>query len=157
MPWAVSHAGVVFSLLLLFGTTWICRTTAGYLLEVMARAEAITRHRYLSLGPDDVPRFVLSHRKFEVVELVEMFLGRIMKVVYLIAVSLYLYGTVWSYTAVFANAFASHVSLGFIESHNGTYLFFVAIFAVVALGLACLDIKEQVWGRFWSPWQRASP
>lgn len=53
----------------------------------------------------------ISNRKFEVVELMKIFYGERGRRAYLIAICLYMYGSIWSYGTVFGNAMSSHVPL----------------------------------------------
>jgi hypothetical protein len=96
----------------------------------------------------------VTDRKFEVTQLVELFLGKIARKVYDACCMLYFYGALWSYSATFANSMSSHV--GFWGIHGGTecdsadlssschglYLVYLAIFSCIVVPLACMNLAE---------------
>ena len=74
-----------------------------------------------------------------------MFLGDRGSSIYIFTLGLYMYGTLWAYTSVFANAcsealpIASVLNLG-----HDDYLLYVALFSSVVVPLTCMELKEQV-------------
>eukprot|EP00519_Triparma_laevis_P008143 CAMPEP_0182503332 /NCGR_PEP_ID=MMETSP1321-20130603/15133_1 /TAXON_ID=91990 /ORGANISM="Bolidomonas sp., Strain RCC1657" /LENGTH=479 /DNA_ID=CAMNT_0024708485 /DNA_START=47 /DNA_END=1482 /DNA_ORIENTATION=+ len=90
------------------------------------------------------PHLVRS-RKFEVVELCSMFLGDKGSSTYIFTLGLYMYGTLWAYTSVFANACSYALPLSKIFGVGvDDYLVYVAVFASVVVPLTCMELKEQV-------------
>jgi hypothetical protein len=110
------------------------------------------------LIPSKENKLVTTSRKFEVTELFSFLMGPQSQFVYMILLSMYLYGSLWSYTSVFASSFSANVPLPFQVSSNsapGTcivgsdgcqshFLFWLLVFALVAVPCACLELKEQV-------------
>jgi len=90
------------------------------------------------------PYLRITQRKFELVELVGMFMGGVpARRVYTLLVSAYLTGTTWGYGTVFGHACAEHLSLPFLHSKTANYQAYVLLFAVVVLAMACFDLREQ--------------
>jgi Transmembrane amino acid transporter protein len=104
-----------------------------------------------------IERNQLSHtHKLEIAELCEIFMNKYHRIIYEVSVSIYFYGALWSYAAVFSNSLASHVPLPFINDGNecnvnddhswgcrSLYLFYMLIFSCFAVPLTCLELTEQ--------------
>jgi hypothetical protein len=54
-----------------------------------------------------------------------------------------MYGFMWAYCTVFANAFADKFPLG--DEEDGGYKLYIAMFAVIIVPLACTSIVDQQW------------
>nr|CAG4714004.1 unnamed protein product [Naegleria fowleri] len=99
--------------------------------------------------------FEFPQRRYEMNELSRLFLGRIGKVIYEIALCCYLYGSLWSYSTVFAESMASHVPLPIngwftcnVYSDNSStcdalYKIYVGLYALVVVPMTCLNLTEQ--------------
>lgn len=99
--------------------------------------------------------FEFPQRRYEMNELCRLFLGRTGKIIYDIALCFYLYGSLWSYSSVFAESMASHVPLPIngwytcnVNSDNSTscdilYKIYVGIYALIVIPMTCLDLTEQ--------------
>jgi hypothetical protein len=81
----------------------------------------------------------LYARKLEITELCNLFLGDIGRQAYSLTIIVYIYGTLWAYSTVFANAFASHLYIG-----KYSYLFYLSIFAVIVVPFSLREFSEQV-------------
>ena len=105
---------------------------------------------------------ITTDRKFEPVELSEMFVGRWFKYIYLAVVTIYTFLSCWSYSTVAGSAWASNIPYNFatltecsdnafhhqLLPHGGclsAYYFSVFLFGVIVVFLSVLDLKEQVW------------
>ena len=100
----------------------------------LAAAEDPVAHPYLRI----------TQRKFELVELVGMFMGGApARRVYTLLVSAYLTGATWGYGTVFGHACAEHLALPFLHTKTANYQAYVLVFAVVVLAMACFDLREQ--------------
>ncbi len=106
---------------------------------------------------------ITAKRKFEPVELSEMFVGRWFKYIYLAVVTIYTFLSCWSYSTVAGSAWASNIPYNFttitmcpddafhhhlLPPHGGclsAYYFSVFLFGVIVVFLSVLDLKEQVW------------
>jgi amino acid permease len=99
--------------------------------------------------------YEITHRKFEVNQLVNIFMGKNHKRFYEMMVAIYLMGALWSYSSVFASSFAAHVALPFLNEGltcnvytdfnagcSHLYLFYLGAFAVVVIPLTTLDLTE---------------
>ncbi|CAM9643508.1 unnamed protein product, partial [Ectocarpus fasciculatus] len=73
-------------------------------------------------------------------QLCNMFLGPLFQVAYLLVLCVYMFGTLWAYGTVFANAFAQNFPI--FGSYS--YFLFLIMFGCFVIPLSCLDLKEQV-------------
>ena len=104
---------------------------------------------------------ITAERKFEPVELSEMFVGRWFKYIYLAVVTIYTFLSCWSYSTVAGSAWASNIPYNFATMtkcadnafHHqllpsggclSAYYFSVFLFGVIVVFLSVLDLKEQV-------------
>lgn len=173
MPYAFYKGGWALSTLCLGFVTIMATFTALWLVDVSLRAQYVRRADTLlrgsggsdedmaisgSSGNDSLnhpPVSSHSQHRFEMNELVEMFVGVRARRFYEILVVIYLVGALWSYTSVFASSLASHVGLPGINNGNecdiyknhsngcsDLYLTYIALFSLVAIPLTCLDLTE---------------
>eukprot|EP00696_Hemimastix_kukwesjijk_P014437 gnl/Hemi2/28438_TR9407_c0_g1_i1.p1 gnl/Hemi2/28438_TR9407_c0_g1~~gnl/Hemi2/28438_TR9407_c0_g1_i1.p1 ORF type:complete len:481 (+),score=99.75 gnl/Hemi2/28438_TR9407_c0_g1_i1:106-1548(+) len=146
-----------FSLGLLLGAVFLCVVTffslltVLWLVEVAARAEALTHYNEFP-GVAEEPAFAITSRKFEVNQLCGLFIGPWGKTLFSVAIGLFIYGVLWSYAAVFANSTARLIPMPWgdcsVESSSSchsSYIFFLFLFMCCVGPLACLDLKEQKW------------
>ncbi|GMI04281.1 hypothetical protein TrRE_jg5018 [Triparma retinervis] len=152
LPWAFLNAGLILSILTMFFTGVISDVSKDWVLNAMARAQAIddVRRSDNKGGPEsrllpppadeDGSLPVVSHRKFEIISLCEMFLPPPGPLLYTAAFSLYMYGTLWAYATVFGSAMVSALPLGTSDD----YLIYILIFAGITVPLTCMELKEQV-------------
>lgn len=81
-------------------------------------------------------------RKKEITELCQIFLGDYGKQLYVGIICVYMYGTLWAYTTVFANSFsAAHEKI----FGDWSYEVFVLIFSVGVVPLSLMEFSEQVY------------
>ena len=95
-----------------------------------------------SLTQEDATLPMKLVRKIEITELCTIFLGPVGQRLYTCTISMYMYGTLWAYTTVFANAFAAHLSLTHI--HDTDYMIYTLIFALVVVPVSLMEFSEQV-------------
>lgn len=79
----------------------------------------------------------VGSRKFEVTELCLMFMGRESLISYIVLTALGLYGTLWAYASVFANALAS-----FAPKYG--YEAYLSIYAIIVVPMSLMEMKEQI-------------
>ncbi len=185
LPWAFNSAGLLLSILTLGVVCFIADISKNYVLETMARADAMfklkaprdrvpSRHSAVDLIKEDVEKqqkeqpagnqsqsygsnrspvepllspdlAVVSDRKFEIIELTNIYLGSRGSSLYMCTLGLYMYGTLWAYTSVFANACSQALPLAeALGLGHDDYLAYAALFAIVVVPLTCLELKEQV-------------
>mgnify|MGYP001036860126 CR=1 FL=1 len=160
LPEAFNSAGLLLALVILLCLGWVSDVSKDFVLESMARAETITVEEekgkpFLSAAASsdeegDVKDTLLSkvssswqtadknvlpcvaERKFEIIEMSRLFLGPRGATVYVTTFGFYMYGCLWAYTAVFANAMASTVPIQGM-GEDGSYLVYVAIFASITV------------------------
>ena len=112
------------------------------------------------LNPE--PNYKISkYRKFENVELSQMFVGKWFKYLYLISFSIYAWLTNWSFASVAASAWASNIPYNFGKMtlcddsafHHHilptgsclySYYFSLVLFGVIVTTLSIMDLKEQL-------------
>lgn len=115
----------------------------------------------LRSSEDGSPKFKITHeRKFEPVELSEIFVGKWFKYVYLSVVTIYSFLACWSFSTVAGTAWASHIPYNFgslsmcsedafhhqVLPQGGclsSYYFSVFLFGILMIFLSVLDLKEQ--------------
>ena len=118
-----------------------------------------------SKGCDDQnpePNYMISkYRKFELVELSQIFVGKWFMYIFLILFSLYCWLGNWSYASVAASAWASNIPYNFgkmtlcddsafhhqILPTGGclySYYFSLVLFGVIVTTLSIMDLKEQL-------------
>ena len=91
----------------------------------------------------------ISDRKFEVIELCKIFLGKVGARIYTFIITIYLYCALWGYSTVFANSLGARLPL-INKSPNDTkvdeYSFniYLLVFAVIVIPASMLDLNEQV-------------
>jgi hypothetical protein len=72
-----------------------------------------------------------------------MFVGKTFKSIYACFISVYIYGTLWVFSAVFGNALAYHLEIG--GDVNWSYSFYLVLFACLVVPTSCMELKEQVY------------
>lgn len=82
---------------------------------------------------------MVGDKKFEIPELCEMFLGLRGRDSYMLSIVLYLYGTLWAYSTVFATAVSSYIPF------NNSYLWYLLLFSFFAVPISLMDLTEQVY------------
>ena len=113
-------------------------------------------------GLNSPPTFEITQaRKFEIVELSEMFVGKWFKYVYLIVIVFYGFLTCWSFATIAGSAWATNIPYGFgamtICSGNAfhhrilpltgclySYYFSLFLFGAIVVTLSILDLTEQI-------------
>ncbi|GMH77050.1 hypothetical protein TL16_g07278 [Triparma laevis f. inornata] len=100
----------------------------------------------LSSNDATSPLPLVRSRKFEVVELCSIFLGEKGSSLYIFTLGLYMYGTLWAYTSVFANACSYALPMEKVLGVDGLddYIIYVFLFASIVVPLTCMELKEQV-------------
>ena len=91
----------------------------------------------------DTRALMVGARKFEMPELCELFLGAQVRRCYTVIIAVYMYGTLWAYSAVFANAFASQLPIK--NGHSVSYCLYLAVFACCVVPASLLELSEQVY------------
>ena len=151
LPYTFRHGGILVSVGLFLLFTIINTITMGFLLESMARADALTRSGYDRVGTDAVVPRIQHDQTFEFVRLAEVLLGTAGKRFTECVFGLYMYALLWSYCAMFAlslSELSGHFGLcpdlvtG--ETCNRSYLLCVGIFALLAIPATCMELKSQV-------------
>ena len=150
MPYAFVKAGWLLSTFCLLLVTLMATLTALWLSEVGVRALRLERRAIkdmtaqpLSPTPAnaliiaDLP--VVTGRRIEMNELVDIFLGLKARRLYEVLLCIYMIGALWSYSAVFAQSMAGQLAISAIANN---YLFYLALFSVVVVPLTCLEMTE---------------
>ncbi|XP_003388035.1 PREDICTED: uncharacterized protein LOC100633436 [Amphimedon queenslandica] len=171
IPFGFVHGGLlvgIITLTIVAVMAWLC---ALWEVEAMARAQAIWEYRSSDTVSDSsgssstpFPKFYIAqNRKFEPSELCEVFVGRWLKIVYLILFSIYSSLACISYSTVVGTAWSVNLPLNFGSFqecsdtdflnrllpafHPGgclhAYWFCLMLFAVLVVPISLLDLKEQ--------------
>lgn len=166
LPHAFHSAGEIMASFFLVFVTLICMITLVWLLDVQARVES-----YVSLKESNRPHhqeegeystfqdpksfsIISDHRKFEVNELCQIFLGKWGERLYELALFCYMTTGLWSFSTIFATSLTSKLPIlgqtcdmsetnSFSECYH-SYALFLIIFTCIVVPLACLDFTEQV-------------
>lgn len=181
LPWAYAQGGWALSL----GLQSVCMAVGWLLsllqLEVLSRVEALYRLReaghYIQrpglrqlLGRKDYyagePLLLsslepeITHRRFDLIEVVRLLLGRQFSVVYIIALCLYTTGALTAYSSIFSASFASNVPLGaagtcdiyadpeFAGECRWKYWVYLSVYAVFMVYFTLAGLREQLWMQY---------
>lgn len=118
-------------------------TTAIYLLESCARAEALKHAPAPGTTLGRNYSMAIRHRKFELPDLTKTFLGETWSRFFSLTTSLDLYGITWTFAVVFAQNLSEHVPI--LGSEGDDYKLYVGIFLALSIPLSCISILDQVW------------
>ena len=153
---------------LLYGHTFVMQALESYTKsrELTGDSEAtITNDKNSpsTVGLDcQYPTFEITlTRKFEILELSEMFVGKWFKYVYLVLISIYGFLSCWTFASVAGSAWATNIPYNFgamsICSGNAfhhrilpldgclySYYFSLFLFGLIVITLSVLDLREQV-------------
>ena len=155
MPFAFVKAGYVLSTLCLLLVTVMATLTALWLSEVGVRAARLEQRALRDMNADlRVPLAPVNgdavtvvspapssprHRRIEMNELVDIFLGKRARRVYELLLCVYMIGALWSYTAVFSQSLATQLPISGVDN---SYVLYLLIFAVIVLPLTCMEMTE---------------
>ncbi|GMH85813.1 hypothetical protein TrVE_jg1730 [Triparma verrucosa] len=151
LPWAFNSAGIGLAILTLTFVGYISNISKDYVLEAMARAEVLKEKKegeglllpaanYDESAEKTEGLPEVKARKFEIIELCTFFLGPRGGLSYVTTFSFYMFGCLWAYSSVFANAMAQTIPLNTFDD----YAVYVLIFAVITVPLTCMELREQV-------------
>lgn len=173
VPYAFYHAGVVSGAITLIILSFISWNTANWVVETMARAQALENWKQRILEAREVdnigerhdlekPNFeIRMDRKFELAELCEIFFGVWTKYLYMIILVIIMLMACWSCTTVAGSAWATNIPFDFgtlsqcpdgafkdhlFPEHPGcqsAYRFCVLIYAVIVIPLSLLELADQ--------------
>jgi hypothetical protein len=142
VPWAFAQGGLLLTSIVLGAVLLQAYISASFLLEASARAQALD-----SLKTDgSLPRgytLKIRERKYELSLLTKIFLGKVWTLFFSITTLASLYGAMWGFCTIFANAFADKYPLGDVQ--DGGYKLYIALFMVVIVPMACTSITDQQW------------
>ena len=90
------------------------------------------------------PQGLMVHKhKYEITELCDMFMGSNFKNIYTVVICVYMYGTLWVFSAVFGKALAYHMTIA--GSEDWSYAFYLFLFACLVVPTSCMELREQVY------------
>jgi len=85
---------------------------------------------------------MIDSHKWELPELCDLYLGTKVKNSYMVAIGMYMYGTLWVYSCVFSKALSTHVTL--FASEDMSYYIYLVLFACLVIPTSCMELREQV-------------
>ncbi|CAM9101584.1 unnamed protein product [Heterosigma akashiwo] len=159
LPRAVEESGLLLAPAVLVGAVLLLRTTGLYEAEIMCRAEAVVaaqlqprRKTIMQKTPQDAMK--LKQHAYSMVELCEIFGGTGLTRLYVGLITFYLLCCCTGYAVVFAAALSAYVPLPWANAgctcQGGTAAGcadlrdqFVLLFALAALPLSLIGVKEQ--------------
>jgi hypothetical protein len=142
IPLAFAQGGTLLTSIVLAAVVLQAYIAAIFLLEASARAQALE----LLTTDGSLPlRYTLKirERKYELSLLTKIFLGKAGTIFFSLTTLVSMYGTMWGYCTIFANAFADKFPLG--DAQDGGYKLYITMFMVVIVPLACTSITDQQW------------
>jgi hypothetical protein len=142
LPWAFAQGGTLLTSIILAAVVLKSYIAATFLLEASARAQALE----VLKTDGSLPRrytLKLRERKYELSLLTKIFLGKTGTLFFSLTALVSLYGGMWAFCTIFANAFADKFPLG--DEEDGGYKLYIAMFMVVTVPLACISIADQQW------------
>jgi len=83
-------------------------------------------------------------RRIEMTELCGLFMGKTAKQTFSYLIGIYMYGTLWAYCTVFANAFSTQLPFG-EGLEEVSYLSYLALFALLVIPLSLMELSEQIY------------
>jgi hypothetical protein len=142
VPWAFAQGGTLLTSIVLGAVLLQAYITASFLLEASARAQALDLLRPDGTLPQQYT-LKIRERKYELSLLAKIFLGKAATIFFSLTTLVSLYGAMWGFCTIFANAFADRFPLG--DMQDDGYMLYVAMFMVVIVPLACTSIADQQW------------
>jgi hypothetical protein len=142
IPWAFAQGGVLLTSIVLGAVLLQAYISASFLLEASARAQALD----LLKTDGSLPRgytLKIRERKYVLSLLTKIFLGKVWTLIFSITTLASLYGAMWGFCTIFANAFADKYPLG--DAQDGGYKLYIALFMVIIVPMACTSITDQQW------------
>ena len=169
IPAAFAKAGVLLGPLLMLGGAVVMNASKDFILEAMARAEALHKasnivtlalreartHPTPLILPAD-PDYVVAKIKFEITDMFKLFVGRSAVPVYALLLSMYMYGGLVSYTSVWSASWSANVGLPWLNGGatcniedggagcHSLYTTWLLLFSALAVPLSCMDLEEQL-------------
>lgn len=153
LPWAFVQGGLVLSTILLLMATGVSDFAKDFLLEAMARAEAVVPYDHEETPNDEEADknegddteegpLMVKERKFEMADLCRIFIGEKATAIFISSLSFSLFMTLWAYTVVFITVFQDELTgTGDKDLDADIY---TLIFAMIVVPLSCLELKEQI-------------
>jgi hypothetical protein len=142
VPWAFTQGGTLLTSIILAAAVLQAYIAASFLLEASARAQALE----LLTTDGSLPRrytLKIRERKYELSLLTKIFLGKAGTLFFSVTTLVSMYGGMWAYCTIFANAFADKFPFG--DAQDGGYKLYISMFMVVIVPLACTSIADQQW------------
>eukprot|EP00592_Proboscia_alata_P011496 CAMPEP_0194387006 /NCGR_PEP_ID=MMETSP0174-20130528/89551_1 /TAXON_ID=216777 /ORGANISM="Proboscia alata, Strain PI-D3" /LENGTH=340 /DNA_ID=CAMNT_0039176709 /DNA_START=187 /DNA_END=1206 /DNA_ORIENTATION=- len=102
------------------------------------------RRQLITVEKKQPLNYLVKQRKFEVNALCRVFLGKPTMYFYTLVLSVYIYFTLWAYTAVFSSAMAQAFPFSTNGDEDESYLYYACAFAAIVVPLSCLELNEQV-------------
>jgi amino acid permease len=140
LPWAFHKAGILLSIGVMALVAVVLFVAILFNLEAMARAEVIDHlHKTRTPGNTLTGNWIVGSERYEVSDLCSIFMGKWTKFAFLFLLSIYSYGTLWSFCAVFSKAMSSTFPLG-----DYSYEIYLIVYALIVIPLTCMDVTEQI-------------
>ena len=156
LPWAFVQGGLISSTIFIIAASIVSDFVKDFLLEGMARAEAVVpldkedlngeEENLLKASTDedemDSEFLMVKERKFEMSDLIRIFVSERSSVAFVTLLSFSLFMTLWVYTVVFVDVFQDLFPVSSDREINAVIYSF--IYAAVVVPLSCMELREQV-------------
>ena len=159
LPWAFNQSGLLLSFLVMLIVSIPLYIAILFNLETMARANIIDHlikspnFKFYTTTNTPTPTMIsndinvnnlllVGEERYEVSDLCSIFIGKWTKLLFLFFISIYSYGCLWSYCAVFSRALASTFPLG---DEIDSYVIYLILYALIVIPLTCMEVTEQIY------------
>jgi hypothetical protein len=121
----------------------------GFLSLKESRTENSAMLPETTTEPIAVELLAVGNQKYEITELCKIFMGKQSVRIYTVLISLYMYGTLWAYSTVFADSLAMRLPL-FAEQGDAitpgstSYMIYLLVFASIVVPSSMIELSEQV-------------
>jgi undecaprenyl pyrophosphate phosphatase UppP len=143
VPWAFAQGGTLLTSFVLGAVLLQAYISATFLLEASARAQALDLLRTDGSLPQRYTPLKIRERKYELSLLTKIFIGKAGTIFFSLTTLTSMYGVMWGFCTIFANAFADKFPLG--DMQDDGYKLYIALFMVVIVPMSCTSITDQQW------------
>jgi amino acid permease len=123
IPWAFAQGGTLLTSIVLGAVLLQSYVTASFLLEATARAQALDLLKTDGSLPQRYTPLKIRERKYELSLLTKIFLGKAGNIFFSLTTLTSMYGFLWAFCTIFANAFADKFPLG--DAQQGGYKIYI--------------------------------
>jgi hypothetical protein len=116
----------------------------------VSNSDGFRDHDLANETDEPAPLLMVGETKIDLPELFHLYFGPIGFRLYLVSISLYLYGGLWAYSSIFGSALAEALpNFGTLKSDedaqaHDVYAYCVGLFGLIVVPMSLLELNEQV-------------